>query len=92
MTAKARKVSEPELDALEQTVPEHAREATLSAYQRALQMSQQGVLTTDDGELVRVNADGARTVLAKAGPRRRVKLGEVVTVRKVDDSSADERA
>lgn len=41
---------------LEQTVPEHAREATLSAYQRALQVSQQGVLTTDDGELVRVSA------------------------------------
>ncbi|QVM89590.1 hypothetical protein JYG34_16345 [Pseudomonas entomophila] len=92
MVAKARKLSEQALDALERQVPRHASEATHSAYLRALQANQQGVLCIDEGELVRVAADGARTVLDKARPRRKVKVGEVITVRKVDDGTTDERA
>ncbi|MDH0649799.1 hypothetical protein N5D48_20295 [Pseudomonas sp. GD03858] len=92
MAAKAKKVSERDLDALEQQIPLHASEATHSAYLRALQANQGGVLCVDEGELVRVGADGARTVLGKAGPRRKVRVGEVISVRRVDDETAGGRA
>ncbi|AXQ48733.1 hypothetical protein N8H41_18115 [Pseudomonas vlassakiae] len=86
MAAKAKHATETELDALEQLIPDCATEATHSAYLRALQVSRHGVLRTDDGHLVRVAADGSRTVVAKAKPRRRVNIGEKISVRKVSEN------
>lgn len=92
MAKKAKKVSDQDLDALERQVPGHASEATYAAYLRALSASQQGILLTEGAELVRVTANGERTVVDQVKPRRRVKVGEVITVRKVDADKADERA
>ena len=77
-------VSEAEVDDLERLVPAKARDATLSAYLRALSTTQAGVLRTDAGDLVRVAKDGTKTVVAKARPKRKVKVGEVIEVRRVD--------
>jgi len=79
---------ESDMDALEQDVPRLASEATYSPYLRALQVSEQGVLRTDDGNLVRVSPDGVKTIVARAKPRRRVQVGEVISVRKVKERSA----
>jgi uncharacterized protein with gpF-like domain len=88
MAAKDKLATETELDTLEQLIPDCATEATHSAYLRALQVSRQGVLRTDDGHLVRVAADGSKTVVAKAKPRRRVNIGEKISVRKVSENPA----
>ncbi|NIE73175.1 hypothetical protein F3J44_19265 [Pantoea sp. Tr-811] len=86
MAVKAKPVSERELDALEASIPALASEATHSAHLRALQASPRGVLRTEDGNLVRVSADGAKTIVAKAKPRRKVKVGETISVRKVSET------
>ncbi|MFJ4345698.1 hypothetical protein [Pseudomonas sp. NPDC089401] len=86
MAVKAKSVTEHELDALEASIPELASEATHAAYLRALKVSQRGVLRTDDGHLVRVSAEGAKTIVAKAKPRRKVKVGETISVRKVSET------
>lgn len=83
MPAKAKKLTEQQLDVLERQVPLHASEATRQAYLRALQGSGEGVLHTDGGELVRIDAQGARQVVAKARPRRKVDVGQTISVRKV---------
>lgn len=92
MNVKAKKVSDPEMDALERLVPSQARQATLSAYVRALSVSQRGVLRIDAGDLVRVSRDGSKIVVAKAKPRRKVTVGEVITVRRVEGQTAGGRA
>lgn len=92
MAEKTEHSAERDIDALEQEVPRLASEATHSAYLRALMVSQQGVLRTDHGNLVRVLPDGVITIVAKAKPRRKVKVGEVITVRKVKEKSAGEGA
>ncbi|MBI6684879.1 hypothetical protein [Pseudomonas viridiflava] len=84
MSKDSKFVSEAEVDDLERLVPAKARAATLSAYLRALSMTQAGVLRTDAGDLVRVAKDGTKTVVAKARPKRKVKVGEVIEVRRVD--------
>ncbi|MFJ3076994.1 MULTISPECIES: hypothetical protein [Pseudomonas] len=89
---KADTPSEAQTDALEQQVPRWASDATYCAHVRALQIREQGVLCTDDGNLVRVSSDGEKTVVAKAKARRKVKLGEVITVRKAKESSTGEGA
>jgi hypothetical protein len=92
MANKLEHSAESDIDALEQEVPRLASEATHSAYLRALLVSEQGVLRTDDGNLVRVSPDGVKTIVARAKPRRKVKVGEVITVRKVKGKSAGEGA
>jgi hypothetical protein len=92
MNVKANKVSDPEMDALERLVPGQAMQATLSAYFRALLVSRRGVLCIDAGDLVRVSHDGSKTVVAKAKPRRKVTVGEVITVRRVEGQTAGCRA
>lgn len=92
MAKKLEHSAETDIDALEQEVPRLASEATHSAYLRALLVSEQGVLRTDDGNLVRVSPDGVKTIVARAKPRRKVKVGEVITVRKVKGKSAGEGA
>jgi hypothetical protein len=75
-------VSEPDMEALERTVPALAQKATSVAYVRALGSRDQ-VLRVDAGDLVRVSASGVKTLIAKAKPRRKVTVGEVVAVRRM---------
>jgi seryl-tRNA(Sec) selenium transferase len=84
MTVKTKKLSSKEIDALERQVPELARIATKAAHARALSISE-SVLCIDSGELVWKSLDSSKTVVAKAKPRRKVKLGEVVTVRRIEE-------
>lgn len=92
MVKKAKKISDHDLDILEQQIPRHASEATYSAHLRALSANLQGILCTEGGELVRITADGERTLLEHIKPKRRVKVGEVIAVRKVNGGKADKRA
>lgn len=62
--------------------------ATYSAYTRALQSSTNGVLRINNGDLVRVSRDGSIAVVGKAKPRRKVTVGQVVTVRRVESQAA----
>ncbi|VVN20304.1 hypothetical protein PS862_04602 [Pseudomonas fluorescens] len=91
MTAETKKLSDEEMDALERRVPDLAEIATKTAYARALLMSD-SVLRVDSGDLVRMSLDGSKTVVAKAKPRRKVKVGEVITVRRIEDQTAAGRA
>jgi hypothetical protein len=84
-------ITTEELDALERQVPDLAEIATKTAYARALLVSD-SVLRVDSGDLVRMSLDGSRTVVAQAKPRRKVKVGEVITVRRIADQSAAGRA
>lgn len=81
-------VSDHELDALESQIPDQAWVATHTAYSRALTVSPQGVLCVDAGNLVRVFQDGTKKVVGKAKPRRKVKVGEVITVRRAEGKTA----
>lgn len=69
-------------------VADKARVATFSAYTRALKISSNGVLLVKDGNLVRESLDGSIAVVGKAKPRRKVTVGEIVTVRRVESQSA----
>ncbi|MEE4666489.1 hypothetical protein V2J91_12760 [Pseudomonas alliivorans] len=88
MSKDSKSVSDAEVDDLERLVPGKAKDATLSAYLRAVSMTQAGVLRTDAGDLVRVAKDGTKTVVAKARPKRKVKVGEVIAVRRLDGQAA----
>ncbi len=85
-------VSDSEIEALERLIPGQARQATHLAYSRALSASLHGVLCIQGGDLVRVSSDGSKTVVDKAKPRRKVTVGQVITVRRVDASTAGDRA
>ncbi|MNG23431.1 hypothetical protein D3C84_1080340 [compost metagenome] len=63
----------------------------MTAYARALTVSS-SVLRVDSGNLVRVSMDGTKTFVSKAKPRRKVKVGEVLTVRRVEGQTAGGRA
>lgn len=88
MNVESKAVADREMDALERLVPAQASAATQSAYIRALSVSSRGVLCIDAGNLVRVSQDGSKTVVAKAKPRRKVTVGEVITVRRVEGPAA----
>jgi len=75
-------LSESDMDALERGVPELAQRATLVAYVRALG-SRGEVLRVAAGDLVRVSSTGVKTIVAKAKPRRKVTVGEVIAVRRI---------
>lgn len=79
---KATDLSDKELDALERLVPGVAKEATSIAYTRALEVSS-SVLCVDSGDLVRVSVDGSKTFISKTKPRRKVRVGEIITVRRI---------
>jgi hypothetical protein len=83
---------DPEMDVLEDMVASQAMKATHSAYIRALSVSRDGVLCVKGGELVRVAADGTKTRVANAKPRRKVAVGQVITVRRMETKTADGRA
>ncbi|WP_341522077.1 hypothetical protein AABC73_00985 [Pseudomonas sp. G.S.17] len=83
MTAKPTKLTDREIDALERMVPVLAKLATKAAYYRALSASN-SVLIIDSGDLVRVSPDGSKTFVAKGKPRRKVAVGETITVRRLE--------
>jgi hypothetical protein len=83
MSIKAKKLSDKEMEALERQIPDLAKMATMSAYARALSVSG-SVLRVDSGDLVWMSLDGSKTFVAKAKPRHKVKVGEVITVRRVE--------
>lgn len=91
MTARTEELSDEEMDALERQIPELARIATKAAYASALLVSE-SVLVVDSGNLVKVSNDGSKTVIAKAQPRRKVRVGEVITVHRFGDHVDDERS
>jgi hypothetical protein len=68
------------------SIPDLAQRATETAYSRALLVSD-SVLCVDSDDLVRISLDGSKTFEAKAKPRRKVKVGEVITVRRIDDQN-----
>lgn len=83
--------TDAELDALELQIPDVAKTATMTAHTRAVMVSS-SVLTVHAGNLVRVFADGSERFIAEAKPRRRVTIGEVVQVRRLDSETADRSA
>ncbi|HKS13232.1 MAG TPA: hypothetical protein VJS90_09355 [Pseudomonas sp.] len=89
MIVKPDAVSDLELDALESQIPVQALIATHIAHCRALAVSPQGVLCVDAGNLVRVFQDGTRQFVGKAKPRRKVKVGELITVRRFERAQED---
>lgn len=91
MTAKAKKLSDHEIDLLERQVPKVAKMATRTAYARAFSVSK-SVLRVDSGDLVWESLDGSKTVVGKAQPRRKVKVGEVIQVRRVESEAVAGRA
>ncbi|CAH0142699.1 hypothetical protein SRABI70_00327 [Pseudomonas sp. Bi70] len=62
--------------------------ATYTAYTRALESSSKGVLRIDNADLVRVSRDGSIAVVGKAKPRRKVNVGQVITVRRVESEAS----
>lgn len=91
MTEETNCLTEEEIDALEHQIPHIARVATKAAYEQALEVSER-VLCVDSGNLVWASRDSSKTFVAKAQPRRKVKVGQVITVRRfgvhVDDEGA----
>jgi hypothetical protein len=85
------RLTDVELDALERQIPEVAKTATMTAHARALTMND-SVLSVHAGNLVRVFADGSKTFIAEAKPRRRVTIGEVVQVRRSGGKATDKSA
>ncbi|CAI3799622.1 hypothetical protein GLGCALEP_02397 [Pseudomonas sp. MM221] len=92
MTEKVENVSEAELDALEEQVPQQAVKATHHAYLQALKISPCGVVCVEDGKLVRTLANGTKATVGLAKPRRKVNLGHPVAVRKANQAPTDEGA
>jgi hypothetical protein len=86
MTAKTKQLSDKEIDDLERQVPDLAQMATKNAYARALAVSD-SVLSVDSGDLVRISQDGSKTFVAKAKPRRKVNPGEMIKVRRAEESN-----
>lgn len=84
MSLKADKISNQEMDALEREVAIQAQRATSTAYRKALAVSRRGVLRVEDDQLVRVSKDGTRTIVAAAKPRHKVKIGQVMMVRRIE--------
>ncbi|QXH46073.1 hypothetical protein KSS93_24940 [Pseudomonas xanthosomatis] len=84
MKSNHRKAPDRELDDMENQISGQARVATSTAHSRALAASPDGVLVIEAGNLVRISQDGQKVVVAKAKPRRKVKVGEVIHVRRIE--------
>ena len=87
MIVKPTKLTDREIDVLERIIPAQAKLATKAAYIRALSVSN-SVLIIDSGDLVRVSPDGSKTFVAKSKPRRKVTVGETITVRRLEGQKA----
>ena len=80
MPAKKKALSEKEIAKLENMIPGVAVSATRSAHLRALPQAWPGVQGQD---LVETSADGSVRVVGKVKPRRKVTIGQVVTVQRM---------
>lgn len=76
-------LSEKAIENLEGHIPEMAAGATYAAYVRAL-ASGHTVLRVQGSNVVESNAEGTHRVVAVAKPRRKVRVGEVIKVRRLD--------
>ena len=80
-------LSEQAISNLEERIPDIAQSATRIAHLRALAAGYT-VLKVEGAHLVASHADGTSLVVGKTKPRRRVKFGEVLTVRRVESSTS----
>lgn len=90
MIVEIQKFSDTEIELLEQQVPNLAKLATNIAYARAFLVSNR-VLRVASGYLVWESSDGTKTVIAKAQRRRKVNMGEVISVRRLGGEKAGGR-
>lgn len=79
-------LSEKAMENLEGHIPEMAAGATYAAYVRAL-ASGHTVLRVRGADVVESSADGTHRVVAAAKPRRKVTVGEVIKVRRLNASA-----
>lgn len=88
MAAKAlnHDLSEKAIDNLEVSIPQTAACATYAAYVRALAAGHT-VLRVEGSNIVAASAEGVVRVVNKTKPRRKVTVGEVVKVRRLEASA-----
>ncbi|WP_122516946.1 hypothetical protein [Pseudomonas viridiflava] len=79
---KTSELSEKAIQNLEAHIPEMAAGATYAAYIRALAAGH-SVLRVQGSNVVETKADGASRVVAKAKPRRKVTVGQIITVKRL---------
>lgn len=80
------KLSEKAIENLEGHIPEIAASATSAAYYRALAAGHT-VVQVQGMNVVASDADGNIHVIAEAKPRRKVTVGQVIKVRRLDVSA-----
>lgn len=81
-----KKLSEEAIENLEGHIPEIAASATSAAYYRALAAGHT-VVQVKGMNVVASDADGNIRVIAEAKPRRKVTVGQVIKVRRLDVSA-----
>lgn len=72
-------LSEKAIQNLEALIPDLAAAATRAAYNRAL-ASGHAVLRVEGCQIVAVTAEGITRVVGEVAPRRKVSVGEAITV------------
>ena len=83
---ETKKLSEEAISNLEAHIPEMAAGATSAAYFRALAAGHT-VLQVQGTNVVALDADGTTRIVATAKPRRKVTVGKVVKVRRLNISA-----
>ena len=73
-------VRKPTAQETENQIPALAREATRSAYRRALN-SGGSVLISKNGEIRRINPDGTSSVVKKLAPRTKMRKGTIIKIK-----------
>ena len=73
------KLSEKEIDFLEQQIPELAALATRKAYWDALS-SGQSVMIAEDGKLIEVFPDGSKKFIKNIAPRVRIDIKNPIVI------------
>ncbi|GFM62413.1 hypothetical protein K5D38_23705 [Pseudomonas cichorii] len=84
--ATRKKLSEEAIENLEGHIPEIAASATSAAYYRALAAGHT-VVQVKGLNIVAFDADGNTHIIAAAKPRRKVAVGQVIKVRRLDVSA-----
>ena len=76
-------LSEQAMENLEASIAQTAAGATYAAYVRALAAGRT-VVRVEGSEIVASSAEGILHVVTKAKPRRKVSMGQVIKVRRID--------
>lgn len=84
--SETKTLSEEAISSLEAHIPEMAAGATSAAYFRALAAGHT-VLQVQGTNVVALDADGTTRIVAKAKPRRKVTVGKVMKVRRLNISA-----